>query len=116
MTWFEEHVEPSVEWERKAEQAVLSDDEVKTITEYREKYNNPYIYMSVQNKNYLVEYVDRHTGDIVLHNLKLKKSYRSRAHQYFFCRPNSSARRTKRHNLRNIFDNKIKKTATCWSK
>lgn len=84
MTWFEEHVEPSVEWERKAEQAVLSDDEVKTITEYREKYNNPYIYMSVQNKNYLVEYVDRHTGDIVLHNLKLKKSYRSRAHKYFF--------------------------------
>ncbi|HGO2741143.1 TPA: hypothetical protein ACK0TM_002343 [Staphylococcus aureus] len=83
MTWFEEHVEPSVEWERKAEQAVLSDDEVKTITEYREKYNNPYIYMSVQNKDYLVEYVDRHTGDIVLHNLKLKKSYRRRAHQYF---------------------------------
>lgn len=35
MTWFEEHVKPSVEWKRKAEQAVLSDDEVKTITEYR---------------------------------------------------------------------------------
>ncbi|HDG5860626.1 TPA: hypothetical protein PF291_002108 [Staphylococcus aureus] len=84
MTWFEEHVKPSVEWEGKAKQAVLSDDEVKTITEYREKYNNPHIYMSVQNKNYLVEYVDRHTGDIVLHNLKLKKSYRSRVHQYLF--------------------------------
>ncbi|EIK18843.1 hypothetical protein [Staphylococcus aureus] len=40
MTWFEEYVKPSVEWERKAEQAVLSDDEVKTITEYRKKYNN----------------------------------------------------------------------------
>ncbi|HEA0001372.1 TPA: hypothetical protein RU493_002108 [Staphylococcus aureus] len=82
MTWFEEHVEPSVEWERKAEQAVLSDDEVKTITEYREKYNNPYIYMSVQNKNYLVEYLDRHTGDIILHNLKIKKLFRRRVHQY----------------------------------
>lgn len=46
MTWFEEYVKPSVEWERKAEQAVLSDDEVKTITEYRKKYNNPHIYMS----------------------------------------------------------------------
>ncbi|ONH03368.1 hypothetical protein, partial [Staphylococcus aureus] len=74
MTWFEEHVEPSVEWERKAEQAVLSDDEIKAITEYREKYNNPYIYMSVQNKNYLVEYVDRHTGDIVLHLSLIKIS------------------------------------------
>ncbi|MEB6799575.1 hypothetical protein M1259_01020 [Staphylococcus aureus] len=82
MTWFEEHVEPSVEWERKAEQAVLSDDEVKTITEYREKYNNPYIYMSAQNRNYLVEYLDRHTGDIILHNLKIKKSFRRRVHQY----------------------------------
>ncbi|HEB2163685.1 TPA: hypothetical protein RY782_000021 [Staphylococcus aureus] len=82
MTWFEEYVKPSVEWERKAEQAVLSDDEVKTITEYRKKYNNPHIYMSAQNRNYLVEYLDRHTGDIVLHNLKLKKSSRRRVHQY----------------------------------
>ncbi|EIK13612.1 hypothetical protein MQK_02681, partial [Staphylococcus aureus subsp. aureus VRS6] len=26
--------------------------------------------------------LDRHTGDIVLHNLKLKKSSRRRVHQY----------------------------------
>ncbi|HHM2789846.1 TPA: hypothetical protein ACROP6_001985 [Staphylococcus aureus] len=82
MTWFEEHVKPSVEWKRKVEQAVLSDDEVKTITEYREVYNNPHIYMSVQNRNYLVEYIDRHSDEIVLHNLKLKKSFRRRVHQY----------------------------------
>ncbi|MEB7457775.1 hypothetical protein [Staphylococcus aureus] len=82
MTWFEEHVKPSVEWEEKAKQAVLSDDEVKTITEYREKYNNPHIYMSAQNRNYLVEYLDRHTGNIILHNLKIKKSFRRRVHQY----------------------------------
>ncbi|MBZ8160676.1 hypothetical protein FOG31_00185 [Staphylococcus aureus] len=82
MTWFEEHVKPSVEWEGKAKQAVLSDDEVKTITEYREKYNNPHIYMSAQNRNYLVEYLGRHTGDIILHNSKIKKSFRRRVHQY----------------------------------
>lgn len=82
MTWLKKYVKPSVEWERESAQAVLSDDEIKAIAEYREKYSNPYIYMSAQNRNYLVEYLDRHTGDIVLHNLKLKKSSRRRVHRY----------------------------------
>ena len=50
MTWFEEYVKPSVEWERKAEQAVLSDDEVKTITEYRRVQQPAYLHVGSEQK------------------------------------------------------------------